>query len=417
MGRLGVTAPWFCEMRGRKSFEVPEKEDGAQAGRPATGQKRPRRGKQHGQASSFGPSRQARGRWRHTYAAVDLGTSNCRLLVAKPTKSGFRVIDSFSQTVRLGEGVELTGELSAGAMDRALHALNICASKIKRRRANRVRAIATEACRLATNGSDFINRVYEQTGLRLDIIPADEEARLAVAGCSTLLDRSHDGALIFDIGGGSTELVWLDLTKVKPKPDPRTDANAILAWTSLPYGVVNLAERYGGRDVTPQGYQAMVDEVSDVLEAFDGANDMRGAMDSGGVHLLGTSGTVTTLAGIHLDLRKYDRTKVDGTWIDSQEVFQISQRLSRMSYEERAAEPCVGHDRADLVLAGCAIFDAIYKHWPCPRIRIADRGLREGMLFALMDKADRERSRRRRRRLRGRGRKKAGSPSASTSEA
>ena len=376
---------------------MPEQELGAPTERPAGKSNPSRRRKNKRPASSNNPQTK-RGRWRHVFAAVDLGTSNCRLLVAKPTKSGFRVIDAFSRTVRLGEGVESSGQLSADAMDRAVEALRICANKIRRRKVTRIRAIATEACRLAENGSEFVDRVQKETGLRLDIIPTDEEARLAVAGCATLLDRQTEGALIFDIGGGSTELVWLDLTKVKPKPDARTDAEAIVAWTSLPLGVVNLAERHGGGDLAAASYDAMVEEVASHLRRFEGAASMRAAFQSDNVHLLGTSGTVTTLAGIHLGLEKYERSKVDGVWIDADSVHQISKRLSTMTYAERAAEPCVGHDRADLVVAGCAIFDAIYALWPCARLRVADRGLREGMLFALMDKADRERPRRRRRR-------------------
>jgi len=401
---VNPTAPIWDLSSGQKGFAVPEQEVGAPSERPAGQNTKSRRRKNNRPASSNNPQNK-RGRWRHVFAAVDLGTSNCRLLVAKPTKAGFRVIDAFSRTVRLGEGVESSGALSTDAMDRAVEALKICANKIRRRKVTRIRAIATEACRLADNGPDFIDRVHQETGLRLDIIPTDEEARLAVAGCSTLLDRQTDGALIFDIGGGSTELVWLDLTKVKPKPDARTDAEAIVAWTSLPLGVVNLAERYGGGDVAAASYDAMVEEVASHLRRFDGASAMKSVFESDNVHLLGTSGTVTTLAGIYLGLEKYERSKVDGVWIESESVHQISKRLSTMSYDERAAEPCVGHDRADLVVAGCAIFDAIYKLWPCDRLRVADRGLREGMLFALMDKADRERPRRRRRRRRKKSKK------------
>ncbi len=362
---------------------------------------RSRRRKNKGPASP-NHVQQARGRWRHTYAAVDLGTSNCRLLVAKPSRSGFRVIDAFSRTVRLGEGVEKTGQLSDLAMDRAMEALKICASKIRRRGVTRMRAIATEACRLADNGADFMQRVEQETGLVLDIIPADEEARLAVAGCCTLLDRKCEGSLIFDIGGGSTELVWLDLRKTGDRPNIKRDSQAITAWTSLPYGVVNLAERYGGGDVPPEIYEEMVQEVYDHLKTFQDEHDVSASFAPENMHLLGTSGTVTTLAGIYLKLERYDRAKVDGAWIMTEAVHTISQRIAGMSYDQRTGEPCVGHDRADLVVAGCAIFDAIYRLWPCERLRVADRGLREGMLLALMDKADRDHARRRKRRSRRR---------------
>ncbi len=358
-------------------------------------------------------NRHTRGRWGHVYAAIDLGTNNCRLLIAKPVRDRFRVIDAFSRTVRLGEGVEHTGYLSQDAMDRAVEALKICASKIHRRQVTRTRAIATEACRMAGNGSEFIARVEKETGLTLDIIPSDEEARLAVTGCSSLLDDSYDGALIFDIGGGSTELVWLDLREGGNYKGRKSAANAIAAWTSLPFGVVNLAERHGGKDVPAHVYESMILEVIDQLEGFDEADELKPSFDAGKIHMLGTSGTVTTLAGIHLGLRRYDRDKVDGTWIDMQTLQVISNRLASMSYKERTGVPCVGRDRADLVVAGCAILEAINRLWPCQRLRVADRGLREGMLLALMDQADRDHSRRRRR---SRRRNRASSPSEHRNE-
>ncbi len=335
-----------------------------------------------------------RGRWRHTYAAVDLGTNNCRLLVAKPQKDGFRVIDAFSRTVRLGEGVDESGYLSEGAMERALAALHICAAKIRKRGVTRTWAIATEACRMASNGLQFIEQVANETGLHLDIIPADEEARLAVAGCSSLLDDSYDRVVIFDIGGGSTEIVWLDLRQMNGDSKSDKNNNGIIAWTSLPYGVVNLAERFGIRDISPQIFEAMVNEVKELLEGFEEAEGLRSTFQSGRAHLLGTSGTVTTLTGIYLGLPKYDRSQVDGTWVDMEEIRAIARRLAKMTYDERTQEPCIGTDRADFVVAGCAILEAICRVWPCERLRVADRGLREGMLLALMDKADRERPRR-----------------------
>ncbi|TDI61831.1 MAG: Ppx/GppA family phosphatase [Alphaproteobacteria bacterium] len=335
-----------------------------------------------------------RGRWRHTYAAIDLGTNNCRLLVAKPKRDGFRVIDAFSRTVRLGEGLDETGYLSEGAMERALAALHICAAKIRKRGVTRTRAIATEACRMAGNGLQFVDQVAKKTGLQLDIIPADEEARLAVAGCSSLLDDTYDAAVIFDIGGGSTEIVWLDLRQMNRDSKLDNNNKGIIAWISLPFGVVNLAERFGVHDISPHTFEAMVSEVRELLEGFEEAEGLRSAFQSGRAHLLGTSGTVTTLAGIYLGLAKYDRPQVDGTWASMAEVRAIARRLAKMSHEQRVQEPCIGKERADFVVAGCAILEAICQMWPCERLRIADRGLREGMLLTLMEKADRERPRR-----------------------
>ncbi len=332
---------------------------------------------------SKSPLTGANGRWGHIYAALDLGTNNCRLLVAKPDKKGFRVIDSFSRIVRLGEGLDQNGELSPAAMDRAMEALSICAAKMKKRGVTLQRCVATEACRKASNGAEFIERVRAETGLELDIITPSEEAKLAVAGCWPLVDQSCDAALVFDIGGGSTELIWLDLDHGPSGSVPVT----ISAWTSIPLGVISLAERFGGHDIPSEVYQTMVDFVSPHLDRF--AADLGPFDRRRPFHMVGTSGTVTTIAGVHLELKRYDRRRVDGKWITFSDVMAVARRLSQMDFQSRVAEPCVGRERADLVVAGCAILEAINKRWPCERLRVADRGLREGMLLALMETADR----------------------------
>lgn len=321
---------------------------------------------------------------RPAYAALDLGTNNCRLLVAVPNGSAFRVVDAFSRIVRLGEGIAHTGRLSDEAMDRAVDALKVCAGKLKNRNIKRFRLIATEACRVAENGETFINRVREEAGLELEIVDRETEARLAVAGCSSLVDRSADGAILFDIGGGSSELVWLDLKSGKRRGGDLS--KLIRTWTSLPVGVVNISERHGGVRVTPESFEGMVHEVMGMLDDFPEADALSQMVSEGRVHMLGTSGTVTTLAGVHLGLEFYDRRKVDGIWMTSEQVSTMTQRLLDMPFEEREQNACIGKDRADLVLAGCAILEALRRKWPCSRLRVADRGLREGILYELMNK-------------------------------
>ncbi len=327
------------------------------------------------------------------YAAIDLGTNNCRLLVAKRSRDGFRVIDAYSRIVRLGEGLASTGHLSDEAMDRAAAALKICADKMHRRGVTRARSIATEACRTAANGADFVARIKRETGIELDIVSTADEAQLAVGGCAPLLDPDHAAALVFDIGGGSTELMWV---RHEGKPRPK-----ILDWTSLPCGVVTLAETYGGDRVSEALYADMVADVAERLSPFKERLDDRECTEKQ-FHLLGTSGTVTTIAGVHLGLKRYDRSQVDGAWVGLDDVSQVTETLLGMTLAERAAHSCVGQERADLVLAGCAILEAIADAWPAERLRVADRGLREGILFSLME-ADQTRSpggRRRRRRRR-----------------
>jgi exopolyphosphatase / guanosine-5'-triphosphate,3'-diphosphate pyrophosphatase len=309
------------------------------------------------------------------YAALDLGTNNCRLLIACPTGDGFRVIDSFSRIIRLGEGISATGCISEAAIDRAIAALGICRDKIRSKRAGRLRLIATEACRAASNADDFMNRVAAETGIRLEVIDRETEATLAVIGCSPLLDPRGRGAILFDIGGGSTELVRIERDPEEPDAAPR-----IKAWMSIPLGVVTIAEHFGGKDVTAESYARMIEEVAQYVAPFAAEH----GADLRDMHLLGTSGTVTTLAGVHLNLLRYDRRRIDGVWMNDVDLTAVIARLLGMSYAQRAANNCISVERADLVLAGCAILDAIRQAFPLPRLRVADRGLREGMLVEMM---------------------------------
>jgi len=315
---------------------------------------------------------------RHRYAALDLGTNNCRLLIARPANDGFVVVDAFSRIVRLGEGLASTGRLSDAAMDRALSALSICAEKLRRRNVTLVRSVATEACRRAANGREFARRVYAETGIALEIISAEQEAKLAVLGCHALLEPGSGRALIFDIGGGSTELVLIE-----------TDGNGgiphVLDWNSAPWGVVSLTESGPVDQDDPEAritaYRVMRERVAEAFRPFSARLADRGELPG---RLLGTSGTVTTLASVHLDLPRYDRRAVDGLVVPSASMRAISGRLAEMSVAERIRLPCIGQERADLVVAGCAILEAILDLWPAERLGVADRGIREGILRSLM---------------------------------
>jgi exopolyphosphatase / guanosine-5'-triphosphate,3'-diphosphate pyrophosphatase len=309
------------------------------------------------------------------YAALDLGTNNCRLLIACPFQDSFRVVDSFSRIIRLGEGISTTGCISEAATERAIGALSICRDKIHSKKARRLRLIATEACRAASNAQGFRDRVASETGIRLEVIDRETEAALAVVGCSPLVDPRGRGAILFDIGGGSTELV-----RIERDPRARGEKPRTKAWMSIPLGVVTLAEHFGGRDVTRQSYARMVEAVAQHVAPF--AAEHGG--DLAGMHLLGTSGTVTTLAGVHLNLARYDRRRIDGIWINDADITLTIDRLLGMTYRQRAENNCISLERADLVLAGCAILDAIRQAFPLPRLRVADRGLREGMLIEMM---------------------------------
>ncbi len=341
------------------------------------------------------------------FGALDLGTNNCRLLVARPTRDGFRVVDAFSRIVRLGEGLAETGRLSEAAMDRAVEALKVCASKIDRRGVTKTRCIATQACRGAANGSQFMARVRAETGLSMDVITPREEARLSVMGCLSLIDRSVRAALVIDIGGGSTELSWVDVEELaRREAAGRAYQPPIVAWASIPIGVVTLAERFPEEGCPRAWYEAMCAEVRRLLAEAPRAQKMDAVFGAGDAHLLGTSGTITSLAGIHLGLPRYDRNKVDGLWVSFDEAMAAADRLKGMGPQARAEEPCIGPDRADLVLAGVAILETVARQWPASRMRVADRGLREGMLMTLMHAPNP----RRRGRRGGRNRSRAKTP-------
>jgi len=332
----------------------------------------------------------ASGRDGPVYGALDLGTNNCRLLIARPARDGFRVVDSFSRIVRLGEGLSRTGRLDDVAMDRAYDALALCAERVVRRGVDSVRlsAVATQACRQAENGAAFVERVRVGTGLKLRIIDPVEEARLSVEGCLNLFDPRAEAVLVIDVGGGSTELSWLR----KSGPEMKT-----VGWMSVPLGVVTLAERHPEPEASGEAwYEAMVADMACALSAgtFDDA-EFRRLYSSGKGHLVGTSGAITSLAGVHLNLRRYQRDLVDGLWMTRAECDAAAKRLKAMGPKGRAAESCIGPDRADLVLAGAAILDAVQRAWPSERVRVADRGLREGLLLEQMRKARRPVRRRR----------------------
>ncbi len=332
-----------------------------------------RRGAGQARSAATNP---ARGRFpdaRH-YAALDLGTNNCRLLIARPSATGFTVVDAFSRIVRLGEGLAATGRLSDDAIDRTLAALSICAEKLRRRHVALSRSVATEACRRATNGADFIERAYRETGIALDIITAEEEARLAVLGCHILIEPGDDPALVFDIGGGSTELVLIDTRSAVPR---------VIDWHSAPWGVVSLTESVTAPD-SAAGRAAAYAEMRRLVAGSFAGFAARLPKDIARPRLLGTSGTVTTLASVHLALERYDRAAVDGLIVPAEAMRRISADLAGKSIDERALLPCIGTERADLVVAGCAILETILDLWPAERLGVADRGIREGILRRLM---------------------------------
>ncbi len=330
----------------------------------------------HGRRRPYGPHGRPTDYSGPAYAALDLGTNTCRLLVATPCDTGgFRVVDAFSRIVRLGEGLGRAGRLSPAAMTRTIDALRVCAGKIQRCTVAGARNVATEACRQAANCDDFITRVAAETGLVIETISSGEEVRLVLQGCLPLLEPQPANGLIFDIGGGSTEVVWIEVGTGFPK---------ILDWISIPLGVVNLSERYRDGDLCGRQYDRLVAEIGGYLEPFSRRHGIAEAVGRGSVQMLGTSGTVTTLCGLDLGLPRYDRSQVDGAYLAFDAIGHICGRLRGFDRAGRAAQPCIGAERADLVVSGCAVLEAICGRWPVGRLKVADRGIREGILCELM---------------------------------
>jgi exopolyphosphatase/guanosine-5'-triphosphate,3'-diphosphate pyrophosphatase len=336
------------------------------------------------------------------YAALDLGTNNCRLLIAAPMRAGdenppshsvsspaIKVFDSFSRVVRLGEGVSTNGVLSPDAMERTLGALKACQKKLSRYKIANARFVATEACRRAGNGELFLEQVRKETGISIDIISSEEEARLAFLGCSSLLAQGSKRAIVFDIGGGSTELMWIDVERTQNNNRLHEDNTHITDWLSIGHGVMNLADRFGGASFADVAFDDMVRFLIGQLQPFDSANaigqTIGQTIGDSSVQLLSTSGTVTTLAAIHMDLPRYDRARIDGITLKISDIRDTIRRLLAMRPSERFNHPCIGPDRADFIISGCAIFEAISSMWPTGHITIADRGVREGIILSLIN--------------------------------
>ncbi len=331
-------------------------------------------------------TRRPNGQKTKNFAALDLGTNNCRLLIARPMSNGFQVVDSYSKVVRLGAGLTATGRLSDESMKAAIDAIHVCARKMKNKAVKRWRCVATQACRQADNCDEFLAAVKTETGISLELISPRVEARLSVMGCLNLIDMSKDVVLVVDIGGGSTELSWVDVRKLRdPANSLKVHRPPISAWASLPVGVVTLSEQIPEHDDRETWYEDMKNRVRECLSDAGCETRFTNVFKAGGGHIIGTSGTITSLAGIHLKLPYYQRDKVDGIWIPTQSAVEIARDMASRSPEGRATEPCIGTDRAALLVAGCAITDVLCEMWPSERVRVADRGLREGMLMGLME--------------------------------
>lgn len=331
------------------------------------------------------------------FAALDLGTNSCRMLIATPEAGHFRVVDAFAKSVRLGSGLERTGHLSRGSISRTLSALEICAEKLRRYQVGTMRLVATEACRRARNGNHFLAMVARETGLSLEVIRPEEEARLAVISCAPLVSAEASQVLVFDIGGGSTELVWIDLAEVPPEARAQAILNLqvtgggnppggarIVDFISVPLGVATLHDRYADVEDDSARFALMSWFFEEQITGFKPYFQALSETDAASFQMIGTSGTVTTVGAAHLGLKRYDRRKVDGMHLTSRAIDEVISRFLRLGPEGRRNDIGLGRDRSELIMSGAAILQTLLRIWPTESMRVADRGLREGMLFAMM---------------------------------
>ncbi|MBU3030989.1 Ppx/GppA phosphatase family protein [Paracoccus marinaquae] len=328
------------------------------------------------------------------YAALDLGTNSCRMLIARPRGNQFQVVDSFSKPVQLGMGLEASGRLSRSSMARTVHALQVCRRKLEHHRVGNMRLVATEACRRARNSRDFLRTIRRETGLPVEVINAEEEARLAVISCAPLVSHATETLLVVDIGGGSTELVWIDLEDVDPREraraimrlsdgfaNPRPGGARVVDWISVPLGVATLRDQFADVEDDEGRFALMSWYFEEMLADFAPYAD--GSPDEG-FQIIGTSGTVTTVAASHLGLRRYDRTKVDGLEMTTDQIDRVIHSYLQLGPEGRRTDPRIGRERHALIMSGVAILQTLMRVWPTNRLSVADRGLREGLLYAQM---------------------------------
>lgn len=328
------------------------------------------------------------------FAAIDLGTNNCRLMIARPLlfpvrpDNGIKVVDTFSRIVRLGENLSEHNLLTKEAISRTLSALRSCKKKMDRFETKFVRYVATEACRKADNTEEFLDMVRQETGFDIEVISNEEEAKLAFLGCSSLLSPDFEQAIVFDIGGGSTEFMWVRRDDMSP-PELLCE-HRIVDWLSLDKGVMNLSEKFGGAAFAEMYFEELVAHLVGALKAFDRKNKISEAVAEGRVQMLSTSGTLTTLAALHIGLNHYERSKIDGVTFAVDDLRAACQKILAMRPSERFANGCIGPDRSDYIISGCAIFEAICMLWPLSTITIADRGVREGIILSLMQQYNRQ---------------------------
>lgn len=300
-------------------------------------------------------------------ATIDLGSNTVRLLVADVEGPGrWRVVAEHQTVTRLGEGLAATGALGEVPMARTLAVVRDYVARGAALGATETRIVATSAVREAANGSVFAAAVERATGWRVRVVSGEDEARLTLLGVRHGVGPLAGPVVVFDIGGGSTEYILADGEQVR-------------ATASLRLGVVPLAERYPFPErVDRSRYAALLREVMRQLARELPAE----ILSARPAHLVGTAGTVTTLAALDLGLPRYDAGRVQGHRLSRAAIERLGARLGSLTVGERAALPCLEPGRADLIVPGVAIVMATLDCLGVDGLTVSDSGLREGILAA-----------------------------------
>lgn len=310
------------------------------------------------------------------FASIDLGTNTVRLLVVTGNSKGFTTLHSNQLITRLGEGLSHSGILKDIAMERTIKAVLDFKREASKYSPFAIWVAATSAVREAKNRNEFIEKIREVTGLELEVIPWEEEARRTLLGVFSGLDGNIKKAIVFDIGGGSTEyILTVDKRLVKS------------VGTAL--GVVHLSEKYIRKDPVDDGELIILESVitNKIRNVKSQLHDVLCTMHD--VRLIGTAGTVTTIAALDLNLHPYDPAKVNGYVLNIENVKEILKKLKNMTLEERRNIPALESGREDLIIPGAVIVIKTMEIFGFNEMIVSDYGLREGIILAKMSECQR----------------------------
>ena len=299
---------------------------------------------------------------QNRFAAIDLGSTNCRLVIVDIIEDKYKIICSFSEILNLGRNLSFSNEFNDEIIEKTIEIFKIISQKLKYYNVLSYRCVATEACRQSINSDELVKRIHERTNIEIEIIPSKEEARLCLKSCLNHNVNLNDFNLVFDIGGGSTEIIIFDSIY----------SNKDFDFLSIPIGVINFSEK-----VSLFKTEKVLGQLEKQMMFFSKKKKIHNEP----ISIIGSCGTVTTLCAIHLKLNYYQKSLVDNTLLEIEDLKQTCNFVKRLSSEEKEKHPCIGPQRINLLDNGILILEKILESWPVKRILVSDRGLREGIIL------------------------------------